>query len=358
MSDVPPPENTPSIPVKPNQVSFSVYQGPPLETVRSLVSKYFTVTDAFIDQYGVPTFQVGAEPAREKFKQLLNELAKQGLVTVLRSGMSRDTLALRVFAKPELKPSRKTINVALFFATVATVLFSGYLLWNGQDPLSNLADPASIITKAVTFAAGLIAIIGLHEFGHKTATTYHKLDATFPYFIPGPPPIGTFGALISLRGPPTNRDQLFDLGLSGPVVGFLVTIIVTILSVTILSIMVPDSVVQQLAAAGRLTNSAICLPLTSTSRGTDCEAPLLLIVASFFAHPAAAGSTLFPNQQLWFAAHIGALLTFLNIVPAWQLDGGHISRATFGPAGHRIATIIGMVILFVTGYYLFAFLLL
>src|SRR2546425_1953384 len=64
------------------------------------------------------------------------------------------------------------------------------------------------------------------------------------------------------------------------------------------------------------------------------------------------------DQQLFFAAQIGALLTFLNIVPAWQLDGGHISRAVFGPGGHRVASVIGLALLFLAGYYPFALLVL
>src|SRR4029077_17718951 len=151
-------------------------------------------------------------------------------------------LTIKVFQKPQVKPSRRTINLGLFLATVVTVTIAGYILWTGglggsqtlQAQFNQIVSPgASAYLEAATFAVGLLAIIGLHEFGHKAATTYHKLDATFPSFIPGPPPIGTFGALISLKGPPANRDQLFDLGLSGPVVGFAVTMIVGALSMLV-----------------------------------------------------------------------------------------------------------------------------
>src|SRR5207245_10964384 len=95
-----------------------------------------------------------------------------------------------------------------------------------------IIDPtANPYLKAGLFAAGLISIIGLHEFGHKTAAQKHRMDATLPYFVPGPPPIGTFGALISLKSPPANRDHLFDFGLSGLVVGLVVTIVIASLSV-------------------------------------------------------------------------------------------------------------------------------
>jgi len=354
VSDAPATAETPP-PTQSSQVTFTVYQGPPLDTIRSLVASHFLVKDAFIDQYGIPTIQVAAEPPREKFRTLLKELAQHNLIGAIRG--AGDTLTVRVFPKPQRKGSRKTLNLALFFATVATVLAAGYFNWSSADLFTVLVEPSSVLTKASMFAVGLLAIIGLHEFGHKAATNHHGLDATFPYFIPGPPPVGTFGALISLRGPPENRDQLFDLGLSGPVVGFIVTIVIAIFSL-LLSTTVSLATAQQLITGGATQDLGLCLPLIGASPNVSCEAPLLLIVGRILMPATAQGSLLFPNQELWFAAHIGALLTFLNIVPAWQLDGGHVSRAMFGPSGHRTATLIGLVILFVSGYLVFAFFLL
>jgi membrane-associated protease RseP (regulator of RpoE activity) len=340
---------------QPSQVTFTVYQGPPLDTIRNLVASHFLVKDAFIDQYGIPTVQVAAEPPHEKFRTLLKELGQNNLIGSIRG--AGDTLTIRVFGKPQRKGSRKTLNLALFFATVGSVLAAGYFNWSNSDLFVQLVEPSGVLTKASLFAVGLLAIIGLHEFGHKAATNHHGLDATFPYFIPGPPPVGTFGALISLRGPPENRDQLFDLGLSGPVVGFIVTIIIATFSL-LLSTTVAPAVAQQLISGGATQDLGFCLPLVGTSPNVACEAPLLLIVGRILMPATTPGSLMFPNQELWFAAHIGALLTFLNIVPAWQLDGGHISRAVFGPRGHRTATLVGLVILFVSGYLVFAFFLL
>lgn len=350
---------TPPQTLQPAQVTFTVGQLPPLESIRSVVSKHFSVKDLYLDPIGIPTVQVGREKqTREKFQALLSDLAPQHLIALLRDGGSVDTLVLRVFPKQEMKPSRKRINLTLFFVTVGTVFGGFYWFWLTSVPdIENVIDPSNIFAKAGIFTVGLLSIIGLHEFGHKAATNHHKLDATLPYFIPGPPPIGTFGALISLRSPPINRDQLFDLGLSGPAVGFVVTTIVTIASV-LLAKSVSIDVWKQLLQNGNATSVA-CLPIIQNA--SNCEAPLLLIVANFaysvFTPPGATGFSV-PNIQLLFAAHIGALLTFLNIVPAWQLDGGHISRAVFGPRGHRIATLIGLVLLFGTGYWPFGFLLL
>jgi len=214
MSDVPQPQPQPA-----TEPVFAPYTGPSLETVKSIIASQFQVKDAFLDPYGIPTILVSAEPTREKFRNVVEQLRTQNLLGAIRA--TGDTLTIKVFQKPQLKPSRRTINLGLFLATVVTVTVAGYFLWTGglggsqalQAQFNQIVSPgASSYVEAATFAVGLLAIIGLHEFGHKAATTYHKLDATFPYFIPGPPPIGTFGALISLKGPPANRDQLFDLG--------------------------------------------------------------------------------------------------------------------------------------------------
>jgi membrane-associated protease RseP (regulator of RpoE activity) len=244
----------------------------------------------------------------------------------------------------------------MFLTTVLTVSLAGYILWTGAfigDPVLSsqfdniLAPGASPLVEAAAFTVGLLAIIGLHEFGHKATANIHKMDSTLPYFIPGPPPIGTFGALISLRSPPRNRDHLFDLGLSGPVVGFIVTIAVTALSIAwgvSLSQHGLDEINTLIANCG-----AACAgspwPNTPLILTLVCEASSNCISPNFFV-----------NQQLFSAAQIGALLTFLNIVPAWQLDGGHISRAVYGPAGHRVSSYIGLGLLLLAGYWPFAFL--
>ena len=291
---------------------------------------------------------------------LVEQLRPEGLIAAIRG--TADTLTIKVFQKPQVKQSRRTINLGLFLATVVSVTVAGYFLWTGglgpqtlQAQYNEIILPgASPYLEAGVFAAGLLAIIGLHEFGHKAATVVHGLEASFPYFIPGPPPIGTFGALISLKGPPTNRDQLFDLGLSGPVVGFIVTMVVGTISMLFGPALTPAKLSQL------TTWDSTCstyLQVTSCFSNVSFPAqPLILVLLSNltgFINP-----NVIYDQQLFFAAQIGALLTFLNVVPAWQLDGGHISRAVFGPGGHRIATVIGLGLLLISGFWAFAILVL
>ncbi len=308
----------------------------------------------------MPTFLVDADATKDKFMHLVEQLRPEGLIAAIRG--TADTLTIKVFQKPQVKQSRRTINLGLFLATVVSVTVAGYFLWTGglgpqtlQAQYNEIILPgASPYLEAGVFAAGLLAIIGLHEFGHKAATVVHGLEASFPYFIPGPPPIGTFGALISLKGPPTNRDQLFDLGLSGPVVGFIVTMVVGTISMLFGPALTPAKLSQL------TTWDSTCstyLQVTSCFSNVSFPAqPLILVLLSNltgFINP-----NVIYDQQLFFAAQIGALLTFLNIVPAWQLDGGHISRAVFGPGGHRIATVIGLGLLLISGFWAFAILVL
>ena len=351
-------------PLPASQTSFAVYAGPPLDSIKTMVASEFQVKDAFLDPNGIPTIQVTREPAKEKFQRLLEQLRQQGLIAAIRG--TTDGLTIKVFQKPQVKPSNKNINLGLFLATVATVFLAGYYLWTTglfgsqvlQQQLVAIIDPtANPYLKAGLFAGGLLSIIGLHEFGHKAAARHHKMDATLPYFVPGPPPIGTFGALISLKSPPANRDQLFDLGLSGPVVGFVVTIVIAALSVLI-GILPSASQATQLAqwssTCGAQLGTSGCL--SSIDFSIWPGQPLILIIISGLTSGVRPGVLL--DGQLFFAAQIGALLTFLNIVPAWQLDGGHISRAVFGADGHRVASVIGLLLLFLSGYWTFGILIL
>src|SRR5947199_6536642 len=347
-SSPPPPQPT-------VQQTFAAYSGPPLDTIRSIVSTQFQVRDAFLDPNGVPTFLVNADATKDKFMHLVEQLRPEGLIAAIRG--TADTLTIKVFQKPQVKQSRRTINLGLFLATVVSVTVAGYFLWTGglgpqtlQAQYNEIILPgASPYLEAGVFAAGLLAIIGLHEFGHKAATVVHGLDASFPYFIPGPPPIGTFGALISLKGPPTNRDQLFDLGLSGPVVGFVVTMAVGLAGMLFGAPLTQTKITE--LTSWNTTWGAQCGGSCLTDLSFPAY-PLILVILSNLS------SSISPNvifdRQLLFAAQIGALITFLNIVPAWQLDGGHISRAVFGPRVHRVATLMGLGVLLYTRFYIFA----
>jgi membrane-associated protease RseP (regulator of RpoE activity) len=202
----------------------------------------------------------------------------------------------------------------------------------------------SVFLNALYFTLAMLAVFGLHELGHKFITMFRGVEASMPYFIPAPPGTGiggTFGAVIVQKEPPVNRDALFDLGLSGPLVGFFTTVIVSVIGLK-LSFVVPLE---------EVTSWMITYPraLQTTS------IPLIINLLSLVVKPVPDSV----NYRLilhpvGFAAWVGALVTFINLIPAWQLDGGHISRAILGRSYHKIASIIGIIVLLLTGYYVMA----
>ena len=325
--------------------AYEAGANPDLGGLRAVVQRRFNVIDAYVDQYGIPNFLVEKESTKEKFKQLIGDLGTYHLSASVRS--EPDKLLIKIFQRIKARSSNPMINVLLMFATIGTILFASYSLTQSMDPqlLATVFRRLDLNAQIAMFAASLFGIIALHESGHKLAATAHGMDSTLPYFIPGPPPFGTFGAVISLKSPPANRDELFDLGFSGPVVGFLATIVVAIVSM-LTAPLVQEAQVATLVGQGLLTVQE--WPRT----------PLLMILLSYLDIRTAAPGQLIVLTQVAFAAEIGALITFLNIVPAWQLDGGHIMRAALGPKGHRIASSIGLVALALAGYWPFALLIL
>jgi membrane-associated protease RseP (regulator of RpoE activity) len=258
-----------------------------------------------------------------------------------------DKLVISIFPKPVLGKPRIQINILLFLATVIAVGFASYLNIFSLDSrlsvfmFSNMSASAQMIA----LAAGILSIIGLHELGHVAAVRHHRMDATLPYFVPGPPLFGTFGAVISLRGPPANRDQLFDLGFSGPVTGFVVMILVAVVAIIISPTITSQQATQLFAAK-----------LLETSSWPN-EPYFLDLLAQSGLRTVPAGETLVWSQVV-FAAEIGALVTFLNLLPVWQLDGGHIVRATLGDKAHKATALIAFALLLLAGYWAFAILLL
>jgi len=304
------------------------------------ISVYFRVSDSYIDQNGVPTFILTGEDYKISFKRLNRELEGQGLLPILRKEWGR--VVLRVFSRPPIRrSSKKWLNLVLLAVTVATIFVAGY--WNFiSSPILKdiLLKGENIYLQAASFAVCLFGIIGLHELGHMTACRAHGLDFSLPYFIPGPPPYGTFGAVVSLRSPPKNRDELFDTGFAGPISGFLATLAVTALSLK-------TGFLVSLEQAATWESKG----LIQTARWPMY--PLLFDVLLPMVRPIPEGYSLILTH-IEFAAWVGALVTFLNILPIWQLDGGHISRAVLGVRGHRVASILGLLVLFVTGYWFFA----
>ncbi|HUO42549.1 MAG TPA: site-2 protease family protein [Methylomirabilota bacterium] len=312
-------------------------------SIRSMLEYRFTVKDAYVDVNGLPTFIVMEEPVKQKFQELLLDLRNHQLTA--RIQRVAGNLVVSVFPRPTLRTPRLRINLMLFLATIVTVGYASYTLIFDVDPrlTSALFSGSNLLVQVTILSISILGIVGIHELGHVLANRHHKMDATLPYFVPAPPPFpfGTFGAVISLRSPPGNRDQLFDLGFSGPIAGFLATIVVALFAY-LTAPLISEQQAQQLLQANLLTIN------------NWPKEPLLLELITGIGLRIVPQGQIMVLTQIAFAAEVGALITFLNILPVWQLDGGHIARATFGDKGHKLIALVGFGMLFLAGYWGFA----
>jgi hypothetical protein len=299
------------------------------EKFRGLVESVFEVEESFL-HYGTPTFYVKYQQnLKGAFLRLLESLDKNGFVPILRK--KGEKIVLQIVPKPAAKPSSSLINVMLFFATIGTLLLTGYFqsvpLWRHEL----MSDP---FLGAALFTGGLMAIIGTHEMGHKLTATKHGIQATYPYFIPGPPPFGTFGAVIKQKSLPPNRDALFDLGASGPILGFIVAIIVT--------------------AIGLMYSYPISL-LEAKAMGAEfIPIPIVFLLFSFMIWPNLSNGQVIMLHPMAVAGWIGVLITMLNLMPIGMLDGGHTVRGSLGEKARSILSFAAILTLVILGYFFFA----
>jgi membrane-associated protease RseP (regulator of RpoE activity) len=178
----------------------------------------------------------------------------------------------------------------------------------------------------------LLFILLSHELGHYIACRIYRVEATLPYFIPTPPmigPAGTFGAFIKIMSPMPSRMAVFDIGIAGPIAGFVALIPVLIVG---------------------LFTSKI---LQNIYFGIEFSKPLLV---RFF--EAATGIQMVAGigNPFYFAAWVGLLVTALNLIPSGQLDGGHAIYAVFGEVVHRWTGRIAFAVvatLSIAGFYFF-----
>jgi membrane-associated protease RseP (regulator of RpoE activity) len=255
----------------------------------------------------------------------------------------------RAFAEPQPKRGL-ALALILFVLTVISTLAVGteFSLSFAQNraPFSGLGNPFAPTWHALThprllllgipFSFTLIGILLAHELGHYFACRYYKIDASYPYFLPAPSLIGTFGAFIRIRSPIFNRKALFDVGFSGPLVGF-------VLAVPILAFGVYISKVVPNAQAGALVLFG--------------NPPILRVFMQLF-HPGVNPQNILLSP-IALAAWVGLFATALNLLPIGQLDGGHIVYSVMSGNHRRTSltfaiALVAMGIFFWSGWLVFA----
>ncbi len=306
---------------------------PAQEEIISLVSSVFIVK-GIRQNLDALQFEIDEEEFKNKFVELVRKLESKNLVATLEKFEGRLFVLVGEFRRPKF--SRSWVPRLLFVATVSMVMIDGYYKTLAANKITFLGDPIDI---AILYTISLMGILGIHELGHMVASKWHKLRTSWPYFIPGIPVIGvpTFGAIISARSFMTNKDTLFDVGISGPVAGLIIAIIVSTYG-AYTSPLLPAEQTQSTFSKSNLVTIHPSLIMSGTLA---------------LAGKSAEGTQVVMTPVL-YAAWLGFLITFLNLLPAWQLDGGHIARAALGRKLHRITTYASIGILVYLGYWFFA----
>ena len=194
----------------------------------------------------------------------------------------------------------------------------------------------SVLADGLLFSGSLLAILVAHESGHYVFCRYYGVDATLPFFIPQPPLLipGTFGAFIRMKSPVPSRRALFDIGLAGPLAGFIVIVPVAFAAILTLH-HVPLVAGQGPPTGGVITfNDPLLFRLIARAFKVDLDNSIA--------------------NSFYLAAWVGALVTALNLMPVGQLDGGHGIYAVLGKTAHHwIArgVFLAMVALSLLGWY-------
>ena len=307
-----------------------------IESLRATVARHFSVYGVVVSPMAL-TFQVGVPPGGidPPFDALRLDLVPKDYVPTITQ--EKGETLVHVQRRPRPRFARTQVNLILLFVTILTTTFFGGA-WNWADYSGKpFLSAESIGFGGLFFTLPLLTILGSHEMGHYLVAKRYKVQASLPFFLPSLPPLGTFGAFISMRDPIPNRRALLDIGVSGPLVGFAIAIPVT------------------------LAGLALSTGAPGVSAGVAGEAIRPSILFSFL-------SLFFPLPQtlgmhpLAFAGWVGLFVTAINLLPAGQLDGGHVARALLGNrqvyvSWAAVLILFGLSITFsYPGWFLFGFL--
>jgi len=280
--------------------------------------------------------QLYNQDTAQAYDQLVQALSGLNVTPLFRLEENRHVvILLKGVIQP--KPAKVWGNILFFILTVLSVMFAGAVGYTDKLP-TTISGWFSFMLSGLPFAVALMAILVCHEFGHYLAGRYHKTVVTLPFFIPFPVSLfGTMGAFIQLKEPPKNRRILLDIGIAGPLAGLIVAIPILLLGLYL-------SPVEKLPfnlPVGQIFegNSILYLLMKFIVKGQllpqpfnySTLDPILYWIRYFFTgSPLPAGGLDVTLHPIAWAGWAGLLVTALNLIPAGQLDGGHIMYVLLG----------------------------
>lgn len=280
------------------------------QELREKINQVFSIYDIQHADGNIYFFGTPKEDIKIIFQKLWPLLSEKGFQFTIKYDLGEHIL----IASPLLPAKERLwINYVLAIATIFTTMIVGSLLFGGRPDIS----PADIM-KGLPFTIAIMAVLGSHEAGHYIVAKKHGMQTSLPYFIPFPNMIGTMGAVIKHRGPIPNRKALFDVGISGPLIGLIVSIVVTIIG------MLQPPVTQ-----------------SSDFFQIQLSVPFLFEFITRFIPL----NTELISYPIAFAGWVGMLVTALNLIPAGQLDGGHVLRAMIGEKAKEASRVIPFILI-------------
>jgi len=260
----------------------------------ALVAKHFEISD-FVTSKDRIEFEVAAPDSKRSFRSLLDAAKQNGYLPVMRG--REGELRLIMMRYPHISRGNIAVNLLLLGATFLTTFLAGYYwIFDGKT------------LHAALFSGTIMLMLGTHELGHKIAAWRNGVESTLPYFIPAPTMLGTLGAVISIKSPIPTKEALVEMGASGPLFGFLVAL--------------PLTAVGLMLSKPEIAPGGDALPFL----------PAIFGILQFltFGH-VPARMTINP---LAFAGWVMLLVTMFNLLPAGQLDGGHVARGVMSRERH------------------------
>jgi Zn-dependent protease len=314
--------------------------------LQQAVGGFFAVHDVTLGIPGQPeTIRLRGKlqiPSEEAYPQIAARFREMGYTTYLRDDPDHDLQVL--LAVPEAEPqevkSRVWLNALLFVLTILSTLFVGVFSSDSVPPDADLVWLLTHLWIGWPFSLSLMTILTGHELGHYFSARYYGVPVSLPFFIPLPiPPLGTMGAFIVMKGRTVNRRQMLTVGAAGPLVGFVLAVPILILG---LSLSTVEPMVALEPGAGVLLegNSLLYLFLKFALFGQvlpgSGAAPADLV--AFLGEVGAALTGTYPIDRGYdvfihsvaLAGWAGLLVTAFNLLPAGQLDGGHVLYSLVG----------------------------
>jgi len=240
---------------------------------------------------------------------------------------------MHLLVAKDIRPKEKRtpwLNIILAVLTIVSMTITYAFFEHGMDVLNN----PELILSGVSFMASLMCILTFHEFGHYFAGRKHKADVSLPYFIPAPYPVtifGTLGAFIKSKTPFKNRTELFDVGVAGPLAGFIPAVLI---------------LTYGLATAGFEPSPTVAGEGAYVVFG---DSLILILLQNLVSPPIPEGYHILLNPFI-YAGWVGLFVTMMNLLPMGQLDGGHIIYALVGKKIHKYIANIVLVILLALGF--------